>query len=354
MQPHPARTGARTPNLSAAEKQAQILRACPSLELIFGRLAERQHVPGIAYGVIVDGELIFTHSLGVRDVEAGTPIDADSVSRIASMTKSFAALAIIQLRDAGQLRLDEPAATYVPQLARWHYPTADSAPISVRQLLMMSAGFPQDDPWADRQLAIDDEVLSELFGKGVSFSNPPGVAFEYSNYGYFLLGRIIANVSGTPTIDYITREILEPLGMNATTWQPAAVPAGQRTLGYRWEDEQWKAEAQLPSGGDVAAFAGLSSSVRDLARWVALFQSAWPPRPGAERGILRRSSLREMQQCWRTYEPAIREEEFGMPQRVSIGGYGYGLSTDHNGRYQAVGHGGGLPGFGSHMRWLPA
>lgn len=354
MQDNPLATNTPTVSQPASERQAQILPACANLEPIFLGYAERQHIPGIAYGVIVDGELIFTHSLGVRDLNARIPIDADSISRIASMTKSFVALAIVKLRDAGQLSLDEPAATYVAELAGWRYPTTDSAQISVRQLLTMSAGLPQDDPWADRQLSIGDDALSQLFREGASFSNPPGVVYEYSNYGYMVLGRIIANVSGVPAMDYITSEILQPLGMTATTWQPAAVPAGRLALGYRWEDEQWKAEPLLPSGGDVAAFAGLSSSVRDLARWVALFQSAWPPRDGPDTGPVRRSSLREMQQGWRTLKPAITERDLGLSPLFNAGGYGYGLMTSHNGRYESVGHGGGVPGFGSHMRWLPA
>ncbi|MBI5879020.1 MAG: beta-lactamase family protein [Chloroflexi bacterium] len=354
MNTHSFAAESSAPGLPGAERHAQLLAACPRLEPIFRRYAERQQMPGVAYGVIVDGELVFTHGFGVRDVTTPAPPDADSVYRIASMTKSFAALAIIKLRDAGSLQLAAPAATYVPELASLRYPTADSAPLTVQQLLTMSAGWPQDDPWADRQLYIGDDDLSRLFRDGVTFSNPPGVVFEYSNYAYIVLGRIIANVAGVSALDYITREILQPLGMTATTWQPATVPAAHRAPGYRWEDEQWKAEPLLPSGGDVAAFAGISSSVRDLARWVALFQSAWPARDEPETGLVRRSSLREMQQVWRMYRPVITERELGVSSLFSAGGYGYGLSIAHNGRYESVGHGGGVPGFGSHMRWAPA
>ncbi len=347
-------TTTNMPAGAEAERRERLLAACPRLEPIFRRYAERQHMPGVAYGVVVDGELVFTHSFGTREAGSEAPVDADSVFRIASMTKSFTALSIIKLRDAGLLQLDEPAASYVPELAGWRYPTADSAPLSVRQLLTMSVGLPQDDPWADRQLYIGDDVLTRIFRDGATFSNPPGVVFEYSNYAYIVLGRIIASVARVPAMDYIIREVLQPLGMTATTWQPASVPAGRMALGHRWEDGQWKPEPMLPSGGDVAAFAGLSSTVRDLARWVALFQSAWPPRDDPETGILRRSSVREMQQTWRTYTPSITERELGQPPLLSAGGYGFGLSTGHNGRYESVGHGGGVPGFGSHMRWLPA
>ncbi len=342
------------PHFTAPDRQARLLDACPALEPIFRQQAEQRHMPGVAYGVIVDGDLIFSHGFGVRNVTTGAAFDVDTVARIASMTKSFAALAILQLRDAGKLRLDEPAVTYVPELVSLRYPTTDSALITVRHLLSMSAGWPQDDPWGDRQLYRNDAAMSEFYTAGVAWSNPPGVTFEYSNYGYMVLGRIITNVAGVPAVDYINRQILQPLGMAATVWNASDVPDGRLALGYRWEDEAWQAEPLLPTGGDVATFAGLFTSVRDLARWVALFQAAWPPRDEAEQGPLRRSSLREMQQIWRTYDPTVSVPALGAPPALSAGGYGFGLSLQHNGHWESVGHGGGLPGFGSHMRWAPA
>lgn len=335
------------------ERRERVLTACALLEPIFRRHLDERHIPGVAYGVVVEGELIFTHSFGVRNVATGAPVDADTVFRIASMTKSFAALAILQLRDAGQLRLDEPVATYVPELAAFTYPTSDSPIITVRHLLTMAAGWPQDDPWGDRQLYRTDAAMSDFYRAGVSWSNPPGVTYEYSNYAYMVLGRIITNVAGMPAIQYINQQILKPLGMTATVWNAADVPAAHLALGYRWEDEVWKEEPLLPSGGDVAAFAGLFTSVRDLARWVALFQSAWPPRNEPETGPLHRSSLREMQQAWSFYEPVVTVPRLGASPEIITGGYGFGLSIRHNGQWPSVGHGGGLPGFGSHMRWAP-
>lgn len=335
------------------ERRERVLAACTLLEPIFRRHVEERHIPGVAYGVVVAGELIFCHSFGVRNVATGAPVDADTVFRIASMTKSFAALAVLQLRDAGKVQLDEPVATYVPELAALPYPTSDSPTITVRHLLSMAGGWPQDDPWGDRQLYRTDAAMSDFYRTGVSWSNPPGITFEYSNYAYMVLGRVITNVAGMPAIQYINQQILKPLGMTATAWNASDVPAEYLAQGYRWEDETWKEEPLLPSGGDVAAFAGLFTSVRDLARWVALFQSAWPPRSEAEGGPVRRSSRREMQRVWSAYEPVVTTPTLGARPEVVTGGYGFGLSVRHNGYWASVGHGGGLPGFGSHMRWAP-
>lgn len=352
-------TNARTaadyppPHFADDDRAARVIAACPALDALFGDHAARAHVPGLAFGVVAGGKLIYAQGFGVRSVTTGAPVDADTVFRIASMTKSFAAAAILHLRDAGKLRLDEAAATYVPELAALRYPTSDSAPITVRQLLTMNAGWPQDDPWADRQIYRNDATMSEFYAAGVSWSNPPGVLFEYSNYGYMVLGRIITNVSGTPAVDYINRELIQPLGMTATVWDAADVPAARLAFGHRWEDEQWKEEALLPCGGDVACFAGIFTSVRDLARWVHFFLDAWPPRDDLETGPLRRSSRREMQQIGTVTAPELVVPQAGGAPQVRSGGYGFGLSMNHNGRWMSIGHGGGLPGFGSHMRWLP-
>ena len=169
-----------------------------------------------------------------------------------------------------------------------------------------------------------------------------------------MLGRIITTASGQAAIDYIDKVLLKPLGMASTLWQPDAFPSDNRAPGYRWEDDRWKREQPLPNGGDVAAFAGLCSTIRDLSRWVGLFLSAWPPRSSPHDGPLSRATLREMQQIGRPFEPRLESRSIGEAPLIHTGGYGFGLSTIRNARWARVGHGGGLPGFGSHMCWAPA
>ena len=113
-------------------------------------------------------------------------------------------------------------------------------------------------------------------------------------------------------------------------------------------------EQPLASGGDVAAFAGLCSTIRDLSRWVGFFLSAWPPRDEPDNPPLSRATRREMQQTGRGFTPHLESRAIGDAPELFSGGYGFGLSCQHNGRWERVGHGGGLPGFGSHMCWAPA
>ena len=109
--------------------------------------------------------------------------DADTVFRIASMTKCFTAATILLLRDEGRLRLDDPVRRHVPELAGWAPPTADRGPITIRQLLTMSAGLPTDDPWGDRQQGLPLDRFARLLAAGPTFAWPPGIMFEYSNLG---------------------------------------------------------------------------------------------------------------------------------------------------------------------------
>src|SRR5262249_31673398 len=117
------------------------------VDKLFTDFTSANHVPGAAWGVIVDGKLVHTGATGYRELDSRTAPNADTVFRIASMTKSFTAMAILKLRDEGKLALDDPAEKYVPELASLKYPTTDSPKITIRHLLSHSEGFPEDNPW---------------------------------------------------------------------------------------------------------------------------------------------------------------------------------------------------------------
>lgn len=312
----------------------------------------QRHVPGAAWGVIVDGQVAHISARGLRDVEANAPVDGDSVFRIASMTKSFTVISILKLRDEGKLSLDDPAEQYVPEMAGLKYPTSDAPKITIRHLLSHASGFPEDNPWGDRQLADTDEQLSRMLRTGIPFSNAPGLVYEYSNLGFAILGRIVTNVSKVPYTEYVNANILRPLGMTSTTLEPKTVAANRLAHGYRWEDERWKGEPLL-SNGSFGSMGGMLTSVRDLSRYVAMFLAAWPPHDGSETGPIRRASLREMQHLWSPVPSSVTRSSAGAIQLTS-GGYGYGLRVYQNCTFKTiVSHTGGLPGFGSIMTWLP-
>ncbi|MES2178334.1 MAG: serine hydrolase domain-containing protein [Gemmatimonadota bacterium] len=336
-----------------ADRATKLAAAFPQIDSVFRAMTQREHVPGAAWGIIVDGKLVHLGVTGVRDADNGSPVDSNTVFRIASMTKSFTAMSILKLRDAGKLSLDDPAEKYVPELKQLSYPTSDSPRITIRMLLSHAEGFPEDNPWGDQQLARTDAELSRMMRRGIPFSTAPGTAYEYSNYGFAILGRIVARVSGVPYREYVSRNILQPLGMHSTTLESKAVPANRLAQGYRWEDNRWKIEPQLPDGA-FGSMGGMLTSIHDLGTYVATFLAAWPARDGAETGPVRRASLREMQQIWRPRTPGVtRNATTGLSQ-LNAGGYGFGLGISSDCDFaHIVAHSGGLPGFGSYMRWLP-
>jgi CubicO group peptidase (beta-lactamase class C family) len=300
------------------------------------------------------GELSHIGVGGVRELAGSAPVDADTVFRIASMTKSFTALAVLKLRDEGKLSLDDPAERHVRELASLHYPTTDSPRITIRHLLSHATGFPEDNPWGDQQLARTDAWLSEALRRGIPFSNPPGMAYEYSNYGFAILGQVVTRVSGRSYESYIEREILQPLGMTSTTLEARRVPAARLAHGYRREDDQWKEEPPLPHGS-FGAMGGMLTSLRDLGKYVAFMMSAFPPRDDSDRGPVRRASLREMQQVARMAPASVtRSGPEAAGTVLAAGGYGYGLGVRQTCDVRhIVSHSGGLPGFGSLMQWYP-
>ena len=347
------RTGSTPPaRFTDPDRVAKLSSSFGDIDRAFTAFTEREHVPGAVWGIIIDGRLAHVGVAGYRDVPAKAPVDSSTVFRIASMTKSFTALAILKLRDEGKLSLDDPAEKWVPELAGLAYPTSDSPRLTIRLLMSHATGFPEDNPWGDQQLAVTDEEMAKMMRAGIPFSNAPGVAYEYSNYGFAILGRIVTKASGMPYRQYVQQTILRPLGMTSTTLEPRSVPAARLAQGYRWEDEQWKVEPQLPDGA-FGSMGGMLTSARDLGRYVGMFLDAWPPHDGPETGPVRRSSLREMQQIQRPRPSTVSRASNGTLQ-LSSGGYAYGLGVSGDCNFaHIVAHSGGLPGFGSIMRWLP-
>lgn len=322
------------------------------IDRLYKEHAQKNHFPALVYGIVADGQLVYSGSIGFINIKKQTPATTSSDFRIASISKSFTALAILKLRDEGKLRLDDAAAQYIPELKNIKYLAADAPVITIRHLLSHAAGFPEDNPWGDRQLADTDADLVNL-AQHVSFSNVPGVAYEYSNLGFALLGKIITNITKMPYQQYITKYILEPLGMTHTYYEYAKVPTDKLALGYKWMDNEWKEQPMLHDGS-YGAMGGLITSIEDFSKYMNLQLSAWPPRSTKENAVIKRSSLREMQMP-HNFSGINTGFRYNSGRAcVTSSAYAYGLrwSIDCDNKI-FVGHSGGLPGFGSNWTILP-
>ena len=140
-----------------------------TIDELVANAAAKDHVRSLVWGIVSHGNLVATGGVGELGEGLGAP-DEHSLFRIASMTKSFTAAAVLHARDAGRLRLDDLVEKYVPEVAEWTMPTADSPLVTIRQLLTMSAGLATDDPWADRHMDISQPDFRALIAQGMTFA----------------------------------------------------------------------------------------------------------------------------------------------------------------------------------------
>ena len=338
---------------STSPQSATLDGIAPQIEAGFTTFMAENHVPGLVYGVVQGGHLALVKGEGVQDIAARRPVTPDSLFRIASMTKAFTALSILSLRDKGLLSLDDPAEKYVPEMRGWTYPTSDSPKIRVRDLLQHVAGFVTDDPWGDRQQVLSQEDFTALLKTGVPFTREPQARHEYSNLGYAILGRIVANVTGQPYRRYVEKTFLVPLGMASSGYDTPASPIERRAVGYRWENGAWSEEPTMKDGA-FNSMGGLQVSANDYAKWIAFLLSGWPARDGPETGPVRRATIRELAQGLNFVSVATRPGSTGATACPLALAYGMGWRVMQDCDLGlTMSHGGGYPGYGSHVMLMP-
>lgn len=223
-----------------------------------------RHLPGLVLAVVRDGEIVLARGYGLADIERSIPATDETRFQIASITKSFTALATMQLVEQGRVALDAPVGRYLPQL-----PEAWRA-VTVRQLLAHTSGIPSisaferppcPTPKAQANYAMGD-VLAEVACLPLEFQ--PGERWAYGDTNYYLLGLLIAAVTGMSYEAYLTHGMLAPLGMTATRLQ-RRTPEADVARGYRWQAGRFDVASSLDPIVDEANGA-LVSTVRDLAR----------------------------------------------------------------------------------------
>ena len=353
IDPPPAVEGFSDPT-----RRARLAATFPQLDAFVAREVAARHLPSLAFGVVIDGELAFERGYGAHDLDGKSVVDADTVYRIGSITKTFTGLALLKLRDEGKLSLDEPATRYLPELAAVRYPTRDAPPITLRHLLTHASGLPRLGPFSYAQSDHDVTETELLRGlPDLALLAAPGTQTRYSNFGFGLLGVVVTRVSGQRYRDYVDGAILGPLRMSSTRWTEGDIPAGRLATAYQRGPGGLQPVAHWRFGASEAA-GGLYSSVRDLARYVAFQLAAYPPRDDEDRGPLRRSSLREAHGVQRIGALSIkrRDAASGAAPAIDARAEGTGLAwadTATCAFEQIVWHDGGTEGYSSIVRFLP-
>lgn len=322
------------------------------LDATFGAYVASGQAPGLAYGIVTADGLLHSAGFGRANAVGAIP-DADTAFPIASMSKSFTAASVLICRDRGLLSLDDPITKYIPEFRASGAPEGPVDPPTVRMLLSMSGGLTEDNSWVDPQIGMSDEELLSLVAAGLKYSHTPGTVYEYSNVGFTLTGTVLERVTGRTIEEFVTSELLTPLGMTSTSWSPSSYPDTVRAAGYSLDhDDQW-VPFPIAESAAFAAAGGVVSTVRDLSIWVTWLGEAF--RPGKSMGVdvLSRASRREMQRVESITPPHVALQADGA-WRQSVGGYALGLQVDHD-LYNGIilSHSGGLPGYKLHMTWHP-
>ena len=290
------------------------LAAC--LDRLVCGLQREKRLPSISAAVLRDGELIWETAVGAANVEASLEATPDTQYRIGSITKTFTAAAIMQLRDAGKLDLEDTLDRHVEGAA--HTPT-------IRRMLSHASGLQRethDDSWLTLRFASPDELLETLAEAELVL--PAGARFHYSNLAFALLGIVVERVAGMSYQDYVRERLFEPVGLTRVSFEPES-PAAQGYLAQPYADGVW--DAIDVETGAWASAGQLWGTAGDICRWGAFLADP-------DESVLAASSAEEM----RTVQTITDHERW-------LAGYGLGLGLSRDGDRILAGHGGSMPGF---------
>ena len=287
------------------------------------RTAQREgRLPSLVAGVFREGELAWSSAIGLADVEEDRATTVDTQHPVASITKTFTAASVMQLRAEGRLDLDDRL--------EQHLPGVEHGSLTLRRMLAHASGLQREPPgevWESLVFPDEEELLGRL---GEAEHVLPGdTAWHYSNLAYALLGLVVARVSGTPFREYVETRLLGPLGLERTTWGPTP-PAAKPYFVEPYTDTVLR-EPELELGGKGGE-SGLCSTIGDLARWGSFMCTP-------DDAVLPASAVGEMHDVQIMAEPDWTV------------GWGLGIELWRRGERVYGGHTGGFPGFVSMLAY---
>jgi CubicO group peptidase (beta-lactamase class C family) len=319
----------------------------------FRRELAAADIAGGSFVFVRDGKIAAEDHFGMANIEKKQPANADTIYHWASNTKPFTGIAIMQLRDRGLLKLDDPATKYLPELRRIHNEHGSMDEITIRHLLTHSGGFRggtwpwrQGKPWEPFEPTEWSQLVAMFPFTEVLFK--PGTKFSYSNPGIVYLGRIIEAVTGEAYETYIEKNIFRPLGMSRSyfdTTPPHLLP--HRSHSYYIRDGV-RTEGRFDADtGITVSNSGLNSPVGDMAKYANFLIGKGEPSSSAGGNfydlVLKRSSLEEM------FQPQLPAQTDANGNAGFTTDIGLTFFIDTRGGRKLIGHGGDQNGFISYI-----
>jgi len=311
----------------------RVATALEVIELWVEAQVDYDDIPGVSMGIVHDQELIWSKGFGYAHVEEGIAAAPDTIYSICSISKLFTSVSVMQLRDEGLLRLDDPIQQHLP----W-FTIQDSHPetgaIDIQGVLTHSAGLPResDHPYwtgPDYPFPTRDEIIDRIALQEELY--PADTYYQYSNLGMSLAGAVVEAASGQPYAEYVQEHVLDPLGLTSTSPEiPEKHRGGRLATPYSMPGRSGERTAiDFYQVRGIAPAAGYASTVEDLGSF-ASWQFRLLDQGDVE--VLHATTLREMQRV-----------HFVSETFSTYRGLGFGVSRRDGETY--VGHGGSCPGY---------
>lgn len=309
---------------SCRPQPAEDLTAAELVDELFADFREGVQ-PGVAVAVVQDGKVVLDRSYGHADIDARTPITADTAFDLGSVSKQFAAMAIMLLEEDGKLSYDDPIGKYVPELQVYKG-------VTIRHLLLHTGGLPDYYDIIDTSAGMPtNEDAAGLLGKLAKADFAPGERYEYSNAGYDMLGPIVAAASGMRFADFVRERIFKPSGMNSSYVHDERLPdIPNRARAYDVSGDGFVPDYENPLNAIVGS-GSIFSTLNDLVRWD---------------GILYTDKLVSAA----TLDLAFTSGTTNSGESID---YGFGWRIDDYAGQKQLRHGGSWVGFRSHIARIP-
>ena len=318
----------------------------------FRRECRDAGIVGASFVFLKDSKVAASEYYGSANLEKNQPVDENTIYHWASNTKPFTGIAIMQLRDRGLLKLDDPVTKYLPELRAVHNPFGSMDEITIRHLMTHSAGFRngtwpwhQGKDWEPFEPTEYSQLVAMLPYTEILFK--PGSKFSYSNPGIIFLGKIIEKLSGDDYEVYIDKNILKPLEMYHTYFD--ATPyhlLKYRSASYYVENGKLTTARFDANTGITVSNSGLNSPLPDMIRYLS-FLVGGPSKKDVYDGVLKRSSLEEM------WQPQIKASVDANGNADFTTDIGLIFFLDQRVPTQHLGHGGDQNGFISYIDFEP-